>query len=419
MNKTFPFGLRIVGAALVAGLALAVCAASAQAQCKQWGGEKQDFIVESQGLATSWPESGPPKLWSRDLGEGYSGVLADNGTLYTLYRKGDDDVVCALKADTGETVWEHQYAAPAAPGHEMSFTAGPRSTPLLVDGRLYTVSVNGMMHCLDAKSGAVQWKHDLWKDYNGSVLNHGYSNSPLGYKHMVIVPVGGEGNAVMAFDQKSGDVVWKQHNFKNSYSSPRLIKVDGEDQLALFMAKEIIGLDPNTGDLKWSYEIGNQWDQNISMPVLDEESDILFFSTSGGGSRGCKLTRSGDKTNLEEVWKSRKIQFYHVNAIKLGDWIYGSSGQGDPNFFSALNLKTGEVAWRERGFGKATCLHADGKFIILDEDGNLGLATATPEKFEVLAKAKVLGERAWTVPTLVGKTLYVRDNKQLIALNLG
>jgi outer membrane protein assembly factor BamB len=398
---------------------LGAFAVPAQAQWTQWGGPRQDFIAETKGLATAWPEDGPPKLWSRELGEGYSGILVDNGVLYTLYRKGDDDVVCALNAASGDPVWEYQYNAPAAEGHEMAFTAGPRSTPLLVDGRLYTVSVNGLMHCLDAKDGKVFWKQELWKDHGGEVLLHGYANSPIAYKHMVIVPVGGEGHSVMAFDQQTGDVVWKKHDFKNSYSTPRLIRVDGEDQLALFMAQEVIGLDPDTGDLKWSYEIGNQFDQNICMPELDAESAILFFSTSQAGSRGCKLKKNGDKTEMEEVWKSRKIQFYHVNAVRLGDHVYGSSGQGSPNFFSAINLKTGDVAWRERGFAKATCLYADGKFIILDEDGNLGLAKATPEKFELLCKAKVLDKQAWTVPTLVGKTLYVRDNKQLVALDLG
>ncbi|HRX84542.1 MAG TPA: PQQ-like beta-propeller repeat protein [Phycisphaerae bacterium] len=407
------------GAALMGAVTVVLLAAPAQAQWTQWGGPHQDFIVPSAGLATSWPDDGPPKLWSRELGEGYSGILADAGKLYTLYRSGEEDVVCALDAATGKTIWEYKYAAPPAPGHEMMFTAGPRSTPLLVDGRLFAASVNGMMHAFDAATGKVLWQHDLWKDYAGSVLNHGYANSPIAYKSTIIMPVGGAGHAVMAFDQKTGEIVWQRHDFKNSYSSPRLISVDGEDQLALFMAQEIIGLDPANGDLKWSYEIGNPFDQNICMPVLEPQSDILFFSTPQAGSRGCRLTRQGDKTELEELWKTRKIQFYHVNAIRLGEWIYGSTGQGDPNFFAALNIKTGDIAWRERGFGKATCLHADGKFIILDENGMLALATATPEKFEVLAKAQVLGERAWTCPTLVGKTLYLRDSKQIVALDLG
>lgn len=393
--------------------------ASARAQWTQWGGPRQDFVVETAGLADAWPESGPKERWSRALGEGYSGILADGGVLYTLYRAGEEDVVCALKAEDGSTLWEYKYASKPAEGHAMEFNAGPRSTPLLVDGRLFAISVNGLMHALDAKTGAVLWQHDLWKEYEGSVLQHGYASSPLAYANLVIVPVGGAGHAVMAFDQQTGAVVWQKHDFKNSYSSPRLISVDGEDQVALFMAQEIIGLDPKTGELKWRYEIGNQFDQNISMPCLDPQGDILFFSTPQAGSRGCRLTRAADGTALAEVWKTRKIQFHHVNSVRIGDWLYGSTGQGDPNFFAAVNLQTGEVAWRQRGFGKANCLHADGKFIILDEDGTLGLATATPEKFEVLAKAKVLGERAWTVPTLVGRTLYLRDSKEIKALDLG
>jgi len=406
--------------AVVVGLsALGILVSAAQAQWPQWGGPQQNFIVETAGLASAWPQEGPPKIWERELGEGYSGIVADGGTLYTLYRKGDEDVVCALNARTGETIWEYKYAAPPADGHIMEFNAGPRSTPLLAAGRLYTASCSGLLHCLDAKTGQVYWKHELWKEYQGSVLEHGYASSPIAYQNLIIVLVGGDDHAVMAFDQQSGDVVWKRHSYKNSYSSPKLINVDGEDQLAIFFSDRIIGVDPKNGDEKWSYEIGNQFNQNICMAELEPESRILFFSTPEAGSRGCRLTRNGDDCALEEIWKTRKIQFHHVNSVRVGEHVYGSTGAGAPHFFAAINVKTGEVAWRERGFSKATCLYADGKFIILDEDGNLALARATPEKFELLSKAKVLGARAWTVPTLVGKTLYVRDSKQLIAFDLG
>jgi hypothetical protein len=146
---------------------------------------------------------------------------------------------------------------------------------------------------------------------------------------------------------------------------------------------------------------------------------MLFFSVSGAGSRGVKLTKDGDKTKVEEIWSSRKIQFYHVTSVRIGDYVYGSTGNG-PNFFAAINFKTGKIAWRKRGFSKATCVYADGKFIILDEDGNLGLATATPEDLTVHSKVKLVDNGvAWTVPTIVGKNMYIRDKNTIMALDLG
>jgi outer membrane protein assembly factor BamB len=369
-------------------------------------------------LATQWPEEGPRKLWKRDLGEGYSAVVADNGVLYTLYRSGEQDVVCALDGGTGETKWEFKYAAPAAEGHIMQFTAAPRSTPLLSEGQLYTVNVAGVMHCLDAATGEVRWKHDLWKEYNGSFLNHGYSTSPFAYKDTVIMLVGGEENAIMAFNKKDGSVAWKRHSFKNSYSTPKLINVDGQEQLVCFMAEEVIGIDPANGDLKWSHAHANQFGQNICMPVLHEDN-ILVITSPEAGAKGLKLKKNGDKTDVKEIWSTRKVQIHHGNWIRVGDYLYGSTGTGAPCFFMAIDVKDGKLAWRERGFAKATCVYGDGKFIILDEDGNLGLATATPEGFNVHTKTALLEKVAWTVPTLVGKTLIVRDMKSIMALDLG
>ncbi len=299
------------------------------------------------------------------------------------------------------------------------FGKGPRATPLIVGDRLYTIGVSGKMLCLDKNDGKVQWSHYLWKEFDGNVLNHGYASSPIVYKDTIIVLVGGEGASIVAFNKDDGKVVWKNQSFKNSYSTPKIINVDGEDQLITYMATEAIGVDPDDGSLKWQYHHENQWGQNVCQPIWNEEHKILFFSNSGAGSRGLRLTRNGDKTDIEEIWSTRKIQFYHVNSIAVGDYVYGSTGTQAPHFFAAINVATGKIAWRKRGFAKATCVHADGKFIILDEDGQLGLATATPEEFVVHSKVSLLGKVSWTVPTVVGKNLYVRDKTTIRAFDLG
>jgi outer membrane protein assembly factor BamB len=392
-------------------------AQQAMAQWTQFGGPGQGFKSDSTGLATSWPEGGPKKLWSRSLGEGYSGITVNDGTLYTMYRAGDEEIVCALRSADGTTAWEQRYTAAPAQGHVMEFNAGPRSTPLVIDGDVVTIGVSGIMHCLDAKDGKVKWKHDLWTEFEGNKLNHGYASSPIAYKDLVIALVGGKGHSVVAFKRANGEVAWKQHDFDNSYSTPRLMTIGGEEHLVCAMAHEIVGLNPADGSLRWRYEVGNQYGQNILMPEQIAD-DLLFISTMEAGARGLKVIKDGDKYKTEEAWTTRKVQFHHVNAVHVGDFVYGSIGSG-PNFISAINGKTGDLAWRERGIPKANVVFADGKLIILDEEGNLTLASATPEKFTVLAKALLLGHVAWTPPTLVGKTMYLRDCKQIMALDLG
>jgi len=418
INEMISRAWRTGGRIAVTALAFSALANSvAMAQWTQWGGPNQSFKVDSKGLADKWPDDGPKKLWTRDLGEGYSAVLAENDRLYTMYRDDKREVVICMDAKTGDTIWEYKFKSTPAEGHATQFGTGPRSTPLIAGDRIYAIGMSGKMHCLNKEDGKKYWSVNLWKKYKGNILNHGYSSSPIEYKDSIIVLVGGEDQSIMALDKLTGKVKWKQLSYKNSYSTPKIINLKGEDHMVTFMANEIVGFNPNNGHYMWSYEIGNQWKQNICMPVIDD--DILFLSTSGAGSRGLKLTKNGDKIDAKEVWTSRKVQFYHVNSIKVGDYVYGSSGSRAPNFFSAVNIKSGKIAWRERGFALATCVYADGKFIILDEDGMLGLATATPEGFTVLSKVQILDKVAWSVPTLVGKTLIIRDKTKIMALDLG
>ena len=401
------------------GLTLtALLSTTAFGQWLQWGGPNQNFQAGAHSLASSWPETGPRKIWKRDLGDGYSAILVDEGRLYTMYRMNNKEIVIALEEKTGKTIWEYKYDSAPAEGHYVEFGEGPRATPLIVGDRIFTIGVSGAMHCLDKQTGKVYWSHELWKDFKGNVLPQGYSSSPIAYKNTVITLVGGEGTGLVAFDQADGHVVWKNLDFINSYSTPMIIKVEGLDTLITFMGKEIIAVDPKSGNLHWQYPVENRWKQNICLPVWNQENQILFFSSNHVGARGFKLTRNGDKIEYEELWATKKVQFYHVTSVGIGDYVYGCARGSAPHFFTAVNIKTGELAWRERGFSKATCVYADGKMIILGEDGLLGLATVTPEAFTVHSKVSILGKVSWTVPTIVGKNMYVRDKKVILAMDL-
>jgi len=383
----------------------------------RWGGPNRNFKADATNLAEKWPEGGPRQLWSREIGEGYSSVLFENGRLYTLYRQGENEVVVALDAKDGSTIWEHRYASSPAEGHVHRFGDGPRSTPLIAGDRIYTIGVAAKMFCLDKTDGKVLWSHDLWNELGGNFLNHGYSSSPVEYKDTVIVLVGAKDASIVAFDKKSGAIRWRNQSFENSYSTPRLLDIDGEEQLVTFMAAEIVAVDPNNGDLKWRFPHENQWRQNVNMPAMADKN-FLLLSSPQAGARGLKLTRADGKTRVEEVWSTKKVQFYHGSTVQDGDWVYGSTGTMAPAFLTAINIRTGEIGWRDRGFSKANLVKADGRLIILDEDGTLALATATPQGLTVHSRFELLEKVSWAPPTLVGQTLFARDQTRIVALDL-
>lgn len=407
---------------LIVMLAAMAVSSSGQAfgQWPQWGGPDRNFVAPGAKVADKWPDGGPKTVWTRDIGEGYSSILVDDGVLYTMCHKDGKEMILAYAADSGKTLWEHGYDGKTFSGMDGRFGLGPRGTPLVVGDKLYAVGIGAQMHCVDKKSGKVKWSHDLRGEYGATELFWGYASSPIAYKNTVIVPVGGDGRGVMAFDAETGEVAWSAQDFKSSYAAPLLIHVDGQDQLVAFVSGEIVGMDPSDGRLLWRHKHETQYDVNASTPIWGEDNILFVASAYGTGARGLKLTRSGDSTNVTEMWHQKKMGVHFGSAIRIGDHVYASIGDNGPTFFAAINVKTGELAWRERGaVAKASGVLADGKLVLIDEDGNLALATVTPEGITVHSKFQLFDGRAWTAPTIVGNVLYARDLKQIKALDLG
>jgi outer membrane protein assembly factor BamB len=201
---------------MFAALVFAVLASGAEpggASWPQWGGPTRDFKVTSGALAAAWPAGGPRTGWQRPLGEGYSAIAVADGRLITLYREGDRELVVALDAASGRTVWQHAYPAPWLPNMDRERAPGPQATPLVAAGRVYAIGMTAKMHCLDLATGRVLWSLDLWKDFGGTFIDTGYASSPLAFRDTVIVMVGGKGHALMAFDQATGTVAWQQQDF--------------------------------------------------------------------------------------------------------------------------------------------------------------------------------------------------------------
>jgi outer membrane protein assembly factor BamB len=433
--------MRMFAVVFALGISILAAAArhdvSAQAPAadswRQWGGPNRNFVVNATGLADKWAETGPPVIWSRPLGTGHSAVLVDDGRLYTMYRAGNgrakqgpwdaEETVIAMDAATGKTVWEHKYPS----GREdFSFGAGPHSTPLIVGDRLFTIGTNKQFFAFDKRTGKVLWSRDFIKDFQSHellirpVVKTGYGCSPIAYRDMIICSVGGPGQSVMAFRQSDGAVVWKSGDFLTSEAAPIIISMGGRDQLVVLGGGTVHGMDPTNGRVLWSHVHDPGNDLNCGTPIFGSDGILFLSSAYRAGSRAIRLTQEGPHTQPEELWFSNRVRFMFLNAVRIGDYVYGTTGDFGPAFLTALNVKTGQAAWQHRGFGRASIVHADGKAIIMDEDGDLARARLAPGGVTILSETKkVFDTVSWTVPTLAGKTLYARDREKIVALNVG
>jgi hypothetical protein len=403
---------------LLAALLVCVTAQAGSLEWPQFAGPHRNFTSDAKGLANTWPSSGPKKLWSRDLGEGYSGISIDGPVLYTMYRRGEQEITLAAATATGKTIWEHTENAAFHAGMAMENGPGPHATPLVTADSVYAVGILANLLCLDKKTGKVLWSHDLWREFNGTQMDRGYSGSPIAWKDTVIMKVGGAGHALVAFNQKTGKVVWQKQDFRNSPSSPVLIKVDGQDQLVAVMSDDVIGVNPDTGELLWKHPHSTSWGLNIALPLWTDDNTLFVSSAYNGGCVALQLHVANGKTQVKELWSSNRLRVHIGNLLRIGDTLYGSSGDFGPAPLTALDAKTGKVLWQDRSFPKAAFLYADGKLIVVDEDGNLSLATVSSTGVKLLARAELLHSNAWTAPSLAGSTLYVRDRHSLEALDL-
>jgi len=392
-------------------------------QWPQWGGPDRDFQAEAAPLAEEWPEGRPKELWRRPLGEGTSAIAVVDGTLYTLYRNVEqqEEAVIALDAASGETLWERSYAAPLWPEFQARPSQGPHTTPLILEDRLCTVGVRGYLACWDRQAGKRLWEKDLWKEYGAEPRVSGHSSSPLAHQGKLILQAGGKGSSIVALDLQDGRQLWASLDLMVAYASPLLIQVGGQDQAVFLLAEEAVGLDPADGRLLWRHPHRNKELVNASTPLWIPP-DLLFLSSGyDGGSRVLRLKRDPQSgaTRAEELWHSRRIKVHHGTAVLLDGRIYASSGDVGPAFLVGVDPLSGQMALRQRGFTKANFLVSGHRLIILDQDGQLALARPEESRIQILQQAQVLKTLSWTVPTLAGTRLYLRDRQEIAALELG
>jgi len=386
-----------------------------------WGGPRGDFRIEgSCKLADEFGAQGPRVVWKRELGDGYSAIVAAGDRLFTQYRDGDDEIVVALAASDGRTLWQDRAPARRYEDMDESFGRGPNATPALVEDHVVAIGIAGNLRCLELDSGKLAWSLDLHERYGRQKRReeYGFSASPIVHDGQLIVLVGGEPHGVVALDPFDGTEIWGSPPSRVSYAPASMIEVEGQHQLVFFAPTEVLGLDPGTGDFLWRFPVKCVTENNLTPALLLPDRHLWVASQLDGGTRVLKLPGRGSLEPPRPTWSSRTLTQAHWDSFCIGDYVYGSLGGNSSSFLAAVNWCTGEVAWKHRGFHLAKGVLADGKLYFLDENGQLAIARFSPEGVEILDAHQLLDRECWTPPTLVGTVLYARDRKHVVAVDL-
>jgi outer membrane protein assembly factor BamB len=379
----------------------------------QWRGPRRDGISLETGLNFSWPGSGPKMLWEAPASEGYSGFAVAGGRAYLILQEQGNEAVVCWDAVTGEEKWRVRY-----PAHFTNMQgSGPRSTPTIDDGRVYTVGGTGVFLCLDAVTGNQFWRHDLLEEFNAGNLTWGVSFSPLVEGNLVLThPGGSKGRSIVAFDKKTGDVVWTASASRASYSSPIAVTAAGRRQIIFFASNGPVGIAPEDGKLLWEYPYKNNTNVNAATPIAfsakvgDTVNDYVFVSCNyDKGGLLLKLTPEGDGTAARRVYETRRMSNHFATCVRLGDQLYGFSEK----LLVCMDVQTGKVRWNQRGFDKGSLTVADGKLIILGEYGRLAVAEPTPDEYREIASFQFSENKCWTVPVVADGRLYLRDEHRI------
>lgn len=377
----------------------------------QWRGPNRDGVSREVGVRFDWPREGPPRLWSTPIGAGFSSIAIVGDRLYTMSREGGDEVVLCLDAATGKEHWRRPY--PCTYSNEQG--SGPRSTPSVDGGRVYSVGATGVLNCLDAASGEVLWRHDLQPEFLGKNPPWGVSFSPLVRGDLVYTQPGGpDGRALAAFHKKTGALVWQSLDDRAAYSSP--IAMDRAPLPAMvcyFTAEGLVGVSASDGRELWRFPWKTSNNVHAATPV--HVGDYLFLS-SGYGS-GCalvKLDHNDSHFEARRVYKNHRVGDNHASNVYYQEHLYGfHDGR-----LICLEFRTGEMKWSEPGFGHGSLLAVDGHLIVLAEDGKLMVVEARPDRHEQKSLVQLAGSRYWTMPVLAHGRLYVRDERQIECFDL-
>jgi outer membrane protein assembly factor BamB len=369
-------------------------------------GPHRDGVVRGVRIATDWAASPPVELWRRPVGPGWSSFAVHGSRFYTQEQRGDDEIVACYDLATGQPVWKHRDAARF---WESNAGAGPRGTPTLHDGRVYSLGATGILNALDAGDGAVLWSRNAATDTGTAIPGWGFASSPVVFGDLVVVATAGR---LAAYELATGKPRWFGPDGGDGYSSPHRATVGGVTQILLESATGTTSVAPADGAVLWkhAWPVGTR----IVQPALTADGDVLL--TSGGGMRRVAVARGAGGWKVEERWSSDGLKPYFNDFVVHGGHAYGFDGR----ILSAVDLADGKRKWKggRYGNGQLVLLPDQDLLLVLSEQGELALVKATPDQFTELAKFPAIQGKTWNHPVLAGDVLLVRNGEEMAAFRL-
>jgi len=364
-----------------------------------WRGPNRNGISEEQLPPQASKNIGGKRAWTAEVGTGFSSIAVAGDHLFTSgHQKGQDTLYC-LKAGDGSVVWKHSFEADLG---DKFYEGGPGATPTIADGRVYHASKWGELFCLDASTGKVVWKKQLRDETDARVPTWGFNGSPTVVDDTIYLNVGSAG---MALQKDDGAILWQSDRGNPGYSTPLLRDINGAPTLLLASGNYYLAVDPGTGKRLWSHRWVTRYGVNAADPIV--VGNRVFISS--GYNKGCALLEiTGPE--VKTVWKSKALRNQFSGSVVLDGYLYGidgdSSGQAS---LKCLEWSTGEERWNypENGFG--SLLATRSHLLVLDHEGTLRVAPASPRGFSPTSSARILDGRCWTAPVLANQRLYARN----------
>lgn len=382
----------------------------------QFHGPDRNNISRETGLLKTWPDEGPPLVWTVDgLGHGFSSVSVAGGMILTAGNIAEHTVVTALKMN-GDVLWRAKNGKAWTRDYP-----GARSTPTIDGTRIYHQSPLGHIVCLATETGEILWEKDMLATVGGKNSKWGLAESVLIDGDRLISCPGGPETSMAALDKNTGDVIWKTPGTGElaGYSSPILIEHEGLRIIVALTAKAIIGVNAENGELLWHVKHETYADENVMLPIFHDGH--IFISTLATGSVKWKVAVQDDKAELEEVWRTKELDNHHGGVILLDGFLFGCGTMKNGNKWVCLDWQTGGKMYADPGVGKGSLTCADGMFFTLSIDRVMGLVRPSSTKFELVASFEIPegGEgKSWAHPVVCDGRLYIRHGEFLYAYNV-
>ena len=383
----------------------------ATAEWPGFRGPNRDDVVTGVRIKTDWAATPPVEMWRRPVGPGWSSFAVGDGKIYTQEQRGDFEVVSCYQAATGKPVWVHRDAARF---WESNAGPGPRSTPTLHEGFVYTLGATGILNALDAETGAVVWTRNAASDTGAKLPGWGYTGSPIVVDDVVIASTSGR---LAGYDRNTGERRWTgPTDIGGSYSSPQLMTIGGTPHVVMMTNSGATSLSPADGKVLWKHP----WKgETILQPALGSDGALLITTgdnATGLGTRRLAVSHGQDGWKAEEMWTSKGLKPYFNDIVIHKGHAYGFDGA----ILSCIDLQDGKRKWKggRYGNGQLLLLADQDLLLVVSEEGELALVSATPDQFTEMAKAPAIEGKTWNHPVVVHDMLLVRNGKEMAAFRL-